>query len=64
MCRKTFPPSLFEEDDVDGWKDFVEHAKAAGAPFITMSEVLLEPEDVTTLIAQVRDQNFPDDDSG
>ena len=22
---------LFEEHDVDGWKDFVEHAKAAGA---------------------------------
>jgi hypothetical protein len=54
------PTVLFEEEDVDGWKDFVEHAKAAGAPFITMSDVLLEPEDVSTLIAQVRDQNFGD----
>ena len=54
------PTVLFEEHDVDGWKDFVEHAKAAGAPFLTMSEVLLEPEDVSTLIKQVRDQSFPD----
>jgi hypothetical protein len=53
------PTVLFEEDDVDGWKDFVEHAKAAGAPFITMSDVLLEPEDVSTLINQVREQEFP-----
>jgi hypothetical protein len=54
------PTVLFEEEDVDGWKDFVEHAKAAGAPFITMSDVLMEPEDVSTLIAQVREQNFGD----
>jgi hypothetical protein len=52
------PTVLFEEDDVDGWKDFVEHAKAANAPFITMSEVILEPEDVSTLIGQVRDDEF------
>jgi len=52
------PTVLFEEDDVDGWKDFVEHAKAANAPFITMSEVILEPEDVATLIGQVRDDEF------
>jgi hypothetical protein len=54
------PTVLFEEDDVDGWKDFVEHAKAASAPFVTMSEVILEPEDVATLIRQIRDQNFPE----
>ncbi len=54
------PTVLFEEDDVDGWKDFVEHAKAANAPFVTMSEVMLEPEDVATLIRQIRDQNFPE----
>ena len=58
------PTVLFEEDDVDGWKDFVEHAKAANAPFITMSDVILEPEDVATLISQVRDQEYPDGDSG
>ncbi len=52
------PTVLFEEDDVDGWKDFVEHAKAAGAPFITMSDVILEPEDASTLVAQVREQKL------
>ncbi|MDE1154499.1 MAG: hypothetical protein PW735_02085 [Acidobacteriaceae bacterium] len=56
------PSVLFEDDDPDGWKDFVEHAKSASVPFITMSEVVLEPEDVATLIGQVRDQNYPDHD--
>jgi ABC-type sugar transport system substrate-binding protein len=55
------PTVLFEEDDVDGWKDFVEHAKAANAPFVTMSEVILEPEDVATLIGQVRDDEFAEE---
>jgi len=54
---------VFEEDDADGWKDFVEHAKSAGAAFVTMSEVILEPEDVATLIGQVRDEDFPDHDA-
>jgi len=58
------PTVLFEEEDVDGWKDFVEHAKAAGAPFLTMSEVILEPEDVATLIGQFREEHFPAHDSG
>jgi hypothetical protein len=57
------PTVVFEDDDSDGWKDFVEHAKAANAPFLTMSEVVLEPEDVATLIGQVRDQNYPDHDA-
>jgi hypothetical protein len=55
---------LFEEDDVDGWKDFVEHAKAAQAPFVTMSDVILEPEDVATLIGQLQEQSFPDAEMG
>jgi hypothetical protein len=57
------PSVVFEADDLDSWKDFVEHAKAAGAPFITMSEVVLEPEDVATLMEQVRNQNYPDNDA-
>ena len=56
------PTILFEEEDADGWKDFVEHAKAAGAPFVTMSEVILEREDITLLIEQLREENFPDSD--
>lgn len=57
------PSVVFEADDADGWKDFVEHAKAAAAPFLTMSEVVLEPEDVATLLEQVRNQNYPDPDT-
>lgn len=54
------PTVIFEDEDADSWKDFVEHAKAANAPFLTMSEVTLEPEDIATLIGQIRDQHFPD----
>jgi ABC-type sugar transport system substrate-binding protein len=57
------PTVAFEDEDVDSWKDFVEHAKAANAPFVTMNTVLLEPEDVATLIGQLRDANFPDADA-
>ena len=57
------PTVLFEEDDADSWKDFVEHAKAADVPFVTMSEVVLEPEDIATLIDRIRDEDFPGDSS-
>lgn len=57
------PTVLFEEENPDGWKDFVEHAKAAGAPFVTMSEVVLEKSDVAILLEQIRDQAFPDDET-
>jgi hypothetical protein len=57
------PTVIFEEENADGWKDFVEHAKAAGAPFVTMSEVILEKSDVAILLDQLRDQSFPDEAS-
>ena len=56
------PTVLFEEDNPDGWKDFVEHAKAAGAAFITMSEVILEKSDVAILLEQLRDHTFSEDE--
>jgi hypothetical protein len=56
------PTVLFEEDDADSWKDFVEHAKAAGAPFVTMSEVVLEKSDVAILLEQLRDHTLADDE--
>jgi hypothetical protein len=55
------PTVIFENEHADSWKDFVEHAKAAGAPFVTMSEVVLEKSDVAILMNQIRDQTFPDD---
>ena len=64
---ESVPSVMFEDEessgDPDGWKDFVEHAKAAGVPFVTMSSVILEPEDVATLIGHVRDGNYPDHDA-
>jgi hypothetical protein len=57
------PTVVFEEDNLDGWKDFVEHAKAAGAPFVTMSEVILEKADVALLLDQLREESFPEENS-
>jgi hypothetical protein len=57
------PTILFEEENPDGWKDFVELAKAAGAPFVTMSEVVLQKADVAALIERIRDQVYPDDET-
>ena len=61
FISEEVPTVVFEEDNPDGWKDFVEHAKAAGAPFVTMSEVILEKADVALLLDQLRDETFPDD---
>ena len=45
-------PTVMWEDDAnpDSWKDFVETAKAASAPFVTMSDVVLEKEDLELLL--------------
>lgn len=53
-------PSVLWEDpnNPDSWKDFVEAAKAAGAPFLTMSEAVLEKEDVEILIEEMQDQSY------
>ncbi len=61
FISEDVPTVIFEEDNPDGWKDFVEHAKAAGAPFVTMSEVTLEKSDVALLLDQLREETFPDD---
>jgi hypothetical protein len=47
----------------DSWKDFVEMAKAAGAPFLTMSSVVLEKQDVEMLLAQIHAENYSDEDA-
>ncbi|MGC2619004.1 MAG: hypothetical protein WA414_08195 [Acidobacteriaceae bacterium] len=53
-------PSILwdDEENQDRWKDFVETAKAAGTAFITMSEAVLEKEDVEMLIEEVQDGDF------
>ncbi len=52
-----------DESNPDSWKDFVETAKAAGAPFLTMSEVVLNKPDVELLIEELRETAFPDEES-
>ena len=53
------PTILWEdENNPDSWKDLVETAKAAGATFITMSDAVLEKEDVELLIEEVQEQDY------
>lgn len=58
-------PTVMWEDDAnpDSWKDFVETAKAAGAPFVTMSDFLLEKEDLELLLEELQDLDFPNEES-
>ncbi|MDR3793727.1 MAG: hypothetical protein P4L03_10140 [Terracidiphilus sp.] len=58
-------PSVVWEDhgNPDAWKDFVEMAKHTGAPFVTFSEMLLEPEELDTLVEDAGEMNFPDEES-
>jgi len=58
-------PTVMWEDDAnpDSWKDFVETAKAAGAPFVTMSDVVLEKDDLELLLEELQDLDFPNEES-
>ncbi|HEX4064910.1 MAG TPA: hypothetical protein VHZ09_02720 [Acidobacteriaceae bacterium] len=56
---EDIPTIVWEDDDnPDSWKDFVETAKAAGATFITMSEEVLEKDDVELLIEELQEQDY------
>jgi len=53
------PSVLWDSDDItESWKDFVELARASGAPFITMNTVQLEADDVDFLISELRRSSF------
>ena len=58
-------PSVVWEDqgNPDAWKDFVEMAKHVGAPFVTFSEMQLEPEELDELVEDAGEMNFPDEES-
>src|SRR5580692_4055128 len=62
FVTEEVPTVIFENEHPDSWKDFVEHAKAAGAPFVTMSEVVLEKSDVAILLEQLREHTFSEDE--
>lgn len=46
----------------DGWKDFVELAKSAGAPFLTMHSWTLEREELDELVQRLSSSEFSDGD--
>src|ERR1700737_2162250 len=46
----------------DGWKDFVELAKSAGAPFLTMHSWKLEREELDELVERLNHSEFSDGD--
>jgi hypothetical protein len=49
-------------DNPDGWKDFVELAKAASAPFLTMHSWKLEREELDELVERLGQSQFSDGD--
>jgi hypothetical protein len=50
------------EDNPDGWKDFVELAKAAGAPFLTMDSWRLERAELDEMIQRLTNAEFANDE--
>jgi len=49
-------------DNLESWKDFVEVAKHAGATFLTMSDVVLEKEDLDFLVDRLKNAAYPDEE--
>jgi hypothetical protein len=46
------------DENPEGWKDFVELAKASGAPFLTMNDVVLERTDLDYLLRRLESANY------
>ena len=53
---------MWKSTHPDSWKDFVELAKAASAPFLTMDDAVLKAEDLESLTERLRNAKYPDDD--
>ena len=49
-------------DNPDGWKDFVELAKAAGAPFVVMDSWKLAREELDAMIERLSKAEFTNDE--
>ncbi len=50
-----------DDENPDAWKDFVELAKAAGAPFLTMDQVVLTNEELEFLIDRLKNGSYSDE---
>jgi hypothetical protein len=44
--------------NIDGWKDFVELAKASGAPFLTMHSWILQRDELDGLVDRLSNAEF------
>jgi hypothetical protein len=51
-----------DEDNADGWKDFVELAKGAGVTFLTMEDWVLERDDLDELVERIRNAHYTNDE--
>ena len=49
-------------ENPEGWKDFVELAKASGAPFLVTNDVSLEGADIDYLIRRLERANYANDE--
>ncbi len=49
-------------EDSEGWKDFVELAKASGSPFLTMDSWQLEKEELEGMIQRLSSAEFTSDE--
>jgi hypothetical protein len=57
------PSVLWDAEDVhESWKDFLELARATGAPFITMNTMQLEADDVDLLLSELRSSSLSRED--
>ena len=50
------------EGNPDGWKDFVELAKAASAPFLTMDSWTLQREDFEEVLERLKNTEFANEE--
>src|SRR5438045_8594592 len=50
------------EDAIEGWKDFVELAKSAGSPFLTMDSWTLEKAELDSMIERLSNAEFSSDE--
>lgn len=53
---------LYKSENAEGWKDFVELAKAAGVPFISMDSWSLQREELDDLIHRLANAEFTNDE--
>ena len=53
------PSVLWDGEDInESWKDFLELARASGAPFVTVNSVQLEADDVDILLSELRRSSY------